>query len=323
MTLLEGTVSKVEYRYGDLEALVVERVEDTGGFEARTINIPYSVVSNLASGTIVNTLYGSAINAGVDPQIIVSLSDVFAWDIDFATDIREGDSFRILYETIVAEGRSVGASKILAAEIVNDGKKFTAVYYEGKGIKNGYFDPEGRSVSRQLLKSPIRYRRISSYFTNRRYHPILKKYRPHHGVDYAAPKGTPVEAAGGGRVVYAGWKSGYGNVVTIRHNGTYTTTYGHLSRLARNIRKGKRVEQAQVVGYVGSTGLSTGPHLHYEVKVNGRLVNPLSIKPRPSRSLNGEDLERFKDVRDGVLARLYGSENTQVAEEGEHRLTIN
>ena len=308
ITTLEGMVRKVEYRYADLESLLIDREERDGPFTASTKEIPHSVVPALASGTIETTLYEAAIDAGINTNLIVELSDIFAWDVDFTTEIRGGDSFKVLYETIVVDGEQVGTGKILGAELTNRRKPFTAIHYRDSKGKAGYYNSEGKSLSRQLLKSPLRYRRISSYFTKKRWHPILKKYRPHHGVDYAAPVGTPVESAGSGRVVYAGWKSGYGNVVTIKHNGTYTTVYGHLSRIAKKIKKGRRVDQGQLIGYVGSTGLSTGPHLHYELKLNGRLVNPLSIKPLPSKSITKDERERFKGVAENIMTRFAAVE---------------
>ncbi len=315
LIMVEDQLKKVEYRYDDLKALLLERDELNGGFSASTIEVPYSIIPTGVSGTIESTLYESAIKAGIDSQIIIALTDIFAWDVDFATDIRVDDSFKVLYETIFVEGRPMRTGRVLGAELVNNGRKYIAIYHKSKNGRSGYFDAKGKSLSRQLLKSPLRYRRISSYFTNKRYHPILKRYRPHHGIDYAAPTGTPVESAGKGKVVYAGWKSGYGKVVMIRHNGTYSTTYGHLSRIAKGIKRGAKVEQGQVVGSVGSTGLSSGAHLHYELKVNGRLVNPLSIKPLPSKSLGEAEMTEFKTVRDDVMARLFliGNDIVQVA----------
>jgi murein DD-endopeptidase MepM/ murein hydrolase activator NlpD len=318
LTMIENQLKKVEYRYEDLKALLLERDELNGGFSASTIEVPYSIVPTGVSGIIESTLYESAIKAGIDSQVIIALSDIFAWDVDFATDIRSDDTFKVLYETLFVDGRPMRTGRVLGAELVNNGRKYTAIYYKGKNGRSGYFDVKGRSLNRQLLKSPLSYRRISSYFTNKRYHPILKRYRPHHGIDYVAPRGTPVESAGKGRVVYTGWKSGYGKVVMIKHNGTYSTTYGHLSRIARGIKRGAKVEQGQVVGYVGSTGLSTGAHLHYELKVNGRLVNPLSIKPLPSKSLKRDEMMEFKTVKNDIMARLslIGNDIVQVANAG-------
>ncbi len=186
------------------------------------------------------------------------------------------------------------------------GKRVTAIYFEDSEGGTGYYDENGRSLRRTLLRSPLRYRRISSYFSKGRYHPILKKYRPHHGIDYAAPTGTPVESAGSGRVTFAGWKRGYGNFVTIKHNNSFETSYGHFSRIKKGIKKGVKVAQAQVIGYVGSTGISTGPHLHYEVRRGKKLINPLSVRPKPNSTVPKADKERFAQVRNAMLVRLAG-----------------
>ncbi len=305
VTKVDGALERVEYLYDDLEGIVIERDDEVeGGFRAERFEVPYRIEEAAVTATIENSLYEAGIKSGAPPKVIMELSDIFAWDVDFSTDMRKGDTFSVLYETMVVDGEPVRVGKILGAEVVNAGERYVAIYYRDGSGQAGYYDLNGRSLKRTLLKSPLRYRRISSYFTNRRYHPILKRYRPHHGIDYAAPKGTPVEASGDGRVVFAGWKRGYGNFIVIRHNSIYTTAYGHLSRIKKGIKKGRRVAQGEVIGYVGSTGISTGPHLHYEVKVRGRLVNPLSIKSSPRRSLSGEELEAFLAVQKDVLAKL-------------------
>ncbi len=296
--------ARVEYKFGDYQTLVV--LAD-GGIKACTAELPHEKKTVLISGTIKDSLYEDGIRAGADPQLIVGLSDIFAWDIDFAADIRKGDSFSILAEMFYVNGKPVRTGRILGAEMVNDGRKYTAVYFAGPDGTGSYYDADGRSVTRTLLKSPLRYSRISSYFSNRRFNPVLKIYRPHHGIDYAAPRGTPVEAAGDGRVVYAGWMNGFGNFIRVKHNNGYMTGYGHLSRIARGIRRGVRVKQSQVIGFVGSTGISTGPHLHYEVRINNRVVNPLSIKSVPNRSITGRGKLRFASVKDDVINRLDGA----------------
>ncbi len=294
---------RIEYLYNGLDGVFVEKQD--GHWRAGKFEVPRKVVLATAEGRIENSLYEAGRKTGIPPKAIMELSDIFAWQIDFSTDMRKGDTFRLLYEVIMAEGRTIGVGKVVAAELVNAGKSHLAIHYRGE-----YYDPEGKALRRVLLKSPLRYRRISSYFTKRRYHPILKKYLPHHGVDYAAPYGTPVESAGDGRVLFAGWKRGYGYYIAIKHNATYTTAYGHLSKIKRGIKRGRRVKQGEVIGHVGSTGLSTGPHLHYEVRVRGRVVNPLSIKVEPVRSLRGEALAEFKEVKEELLATLYRKTTT-------------
>jgi murein DD-endopeptidase MepM/ murein hydrolase activator NlpD len=301
--MVEGELEKIEYRYRDLEWLLVER-DSGGGYRAERFDVPYVIEPTLVHGTIEDSLYEAGIRAGLEPRLIHDLSDVFAWDVDFAMDIRKGDTFTILFETLYVDDLPIGTGRILGADIVNSGDRFTAIYFEDSKGRGDYYDELGKSLTRTLLKSPLRYRRISSYFTKRRFHPILKRHRPHHGIDYAAPSGTPVESSGDGRVVFAGRKRGYGKYIKIRHNATYTTAYGHLSRIKKGIKKGKRIRQGEIIGYVGSTGLSTGPHLHYEVLIRGRYVNPLSVKSKSKRNIAKEDLPKFKVYAEDITARL-------------------
>ena len=314
LALHEDSLEKIDFRYGELEGMVIERDKTTkDGFIASRYEIPHFIEETLVSGEIEDSLYSSAMRAGADPKSVMELSDIFAWDVDFATDIRKGDSFKILYETTYVDGMPISTGRILAAEMINKGKKYTSIYYEDSTGRGDYYNEDGKSLSRTLLKSPLRYRRISSYFAKKRYHPIHKKYRAHHGIDYAAPTGTPIETAGDGKVIYAGWKSGYGKYIKIRHNDKYTTAYGHLSRISKGIRKGARVKQGKVIGKVGSTGDATGPHLHYEVIVRGRVVNPLSVKSKSRKSLSGDELTRFSLVKNAVTATLESDNSTVVA----------
>lgn len=287
--------------------LVLEdRSQEGGGFLARREAIPYEKRPVLASGTIKSSLYEDGIQAGLEPDVIMDMADIFAWEIDFASDVREGDSFNILYEANYLDGRFVRNGKIKASRFVNDGKTYTAIYFKDRYGHADYYDIDGRSLRRQFLKSPLNYRRISSYYSKGRFHPILKFYRPHHGVDYTARAGTPVVSAGDGRVEFIGRKGEYGNLIVIRHNGVYSTAYGHLSRFKKGLRKGKAVKQGEVIGYVGSTGLTTGPHLHYEFRVRGRPINPLAIKLPPSAPVREEDRGEFERLKGEVMARLDG-----------------
>lgn len=302
---IDGRLQRVEYQFSDYEYLLVERDPD-GNMAAGKAELPHETREVVVAGTIENSLYEDAIKAGADPQAVVALTDIFAWDIDFASDIQKGDSFRILTEMLYVEGVPVRTGRLLGAEMENAGKKYTAVYYEGNGVR-GYYDEKGRSLKKAFLKSPLRFRRITSHFSKGRYHPILKKYRPHHGVDYGAPVGTPIESAGSGVVKRAGWNGGYGKYVEIRHTNGYSTAYGHLSRIGKGIRVGAKVDQGQLIGYVGSTGMSSGPHLHYEVKINGRLVNPLSVKSLPGTPIPKKEMGQFVAARDSVQHKLTSS----------------
>ncbi|HIC90700.1 MAG TPA: M23 family metallopeptidase, partial [Syntrophaceae bacterium] len=202
------------------------------------------------------------------------------------------------------DGRWIKNGRILAAEFVNVGSKYQAFYFEdGKG-HGDYYDSEGRCLRKQFLKSPLRYKRISSYFSRRRFHPILKIYRPHLGIDYAAPVGTPVESIGDGKIEFIGWKGDYGRFIRVKHNRNYITTYGHLSRFAKGLKKGSRIKQGQVIGYVGSTGLATGPHLDFRMIRNGRFVNPLKIQPPPVAPIRKESMEAFNATVLNLAERL-------------------
>jgi murein DD-endopeptidase MepM/ murein hydrolase activator NlpD len=248
------------------------------GWMATTYTEPEFVTLAAAEGTIHGSLYQSAADEGIDHDLAFALADVFAWDIDFLVDLRNGDCYSLLYEQRFRNGVFVGNGRILAAHFDNAGTRYDAYLYQVPGTGAGYYDGDGRSLRRQFLKSPLRYTRISSGFSRSRLHPIFKVYRPHLGIDYAAPAGTPVAAVGDGRVVSADWNKGFGRCVEIRHNGSYCTAYGHLSRIASGVRPGAAVKQGQIIGYVGSTGWATGPHLDFRFKRDGRPVNPLQIR---------------------------------------------
>jgi len=245
-------------------------------------------------GEIKVSLWGTAVeHLKINPEVILSFSDIFAYDIDFFTDVQAGDTFCILYEKKYLDGQFFGPGQILAAKFVNKGRVLEAYYYQNSKGKGGYYDSKGRSLRKMFLKSPLRYRRISSYFSKSRFHPILKIYRPHLGIDYAAPIGTPVETVGDGRVVFMGWNRGYGRFVKIKHNRGFTTTYAHLSRYAKGLKRGKWVRQGDLIGYVGSTGLSTGPHLDFRMIKNNKFINPLSLKLEPAPPIASSERSRF------------------------------
>lgn len=286
----------------DSNYLVVE--ERQKKISARKEPIPYETNAKVAAGAIKNSLYEDGLSSGLSPDVIMNLSDVFAWEIDFASDIKQGDNFRVLYETKYLEGRLAKNGRILAAQFENNGKLFHAVYFTDKDGKGGYYDLNGRSLAKQFLKSPLNYRRISSYFSKKRFHPILKTYRPHHGIDYSAQKGTPVVAIGDGRIEFIGRKGDYGRLIVIRHNNSYSTAYGHLNNFAKKLKKGSIVKQGQVIAYVGSTGLATGPHLHYEFRKNNRFVNPLNMDIPPALPVKAEYMTAFEKTRDDIMKKL-------------------
>jgi murein DD-endopeptidase MepM/ murein hydrolase activator NlpD len=229
-------------------------------------------------GVIESSLYLSAKQAGLPEASIMELAEIFGWDIDFALEIRSGDSFSVIYAEEYLNGEKLRTGPILAAEFINQGRSYRAVRYQDETGEADYYTPQGQSMQKAFLRAPVDFRRISSHFTRERWHPVLGKKRPHRGVDYAANTGTPVKAAGDGKVIHRSRKGGYGRTVIIQHANGYSTLYAHLSRYAKSARQGRRVKQGQIIGYVGQSGLATGPHLHYEFRVNGVHRNPLTVK---------------------------------------------
>jgi murein DD-endopeptidase MepM/ murein hydrolase activator NlpD len=270
----DGILMGLERRISPSELLKVRRSDDADGFVAQIEETPLEAMPVTARGFIRSSLFQAGTDAGLRDQTTLALAELFGWDIDFALDLREGDEFAITYEKLVREGEAIGDGAILAARFINDGRVVEAIRHIGADGKPGYFTPEGLSLRKAFLKSPVEFTRISSVFNPNRRHPILNRIRAHNGIDYAAPSGTPVRAAGDGRVAFRGVKGGYGNVVELEHAGRIVTRYGHLSRFARELAPGGRVKQGEVIAYVGNTGLATGPHLHFEYVVRGAYQDP-------------------------------------------------
>lgn len=272
---------------GELQTLL-RQVDDTtqlsvvrngDDFTAELITTPLTISTANVNGVVTDSLFASARKAGLSADLIMRMAnDIFGWDIDFALDIRRGDRFNVIYEKQFRDTTYVGDGRILAAEFINDGHVYRAIRYESTDGKiSNYFTPQGRSMHKQFLRAPVDFTRISSGFSLARFHPILNRFRAHKGVDYAASTGTPVKAAGDGRISFRGVQNGYGNVIILDHGSKITTLYGHLSRFASNVRNGSSVKQGQVIGYVGMTGAATGPHLHYEYRVNNVHKNPSTV----------------------------------------------
>jgi murein DD-endopeptidase MepM/ murein hydrolase activator NlpD len=262
-------------------------------------------------GTVSSSLYEAMDAVGGDAGLIASFSDLFAWDFDFFTDTRDGDRFDLLVEEVWVDGRREGFGRILAGRYwpVGETQGLDAYRHDWSSDESSYYTHDGHSVRKFFLKSPLNYRRISSTFTTRRFHPIFKTYRAHLGVDYAAPMGTPVVALGSGRVTMVRWRNGFGRTVTIRHNATYLTQYAHFSAYAKGIRPGMHVTQGQLIGYVGQSGHATGPHLDFRVQMNGHWVNPLRLKrgesaPLPDRERPAfvASVSRLNGLLDGLQA---------------------
>ena len=290
----DGNLQKISLHLSSQEMLHIIRMGDEffpSLARSATLSIP-----TVITGAVSSCFYESALERGLPSELAMEFADIFAWDIDFLVDIRPGDSFRAIFNRQYKKGNCVGHGKVIAATFINHNKAHESFYFIDTDGRAGYYDRDGKSLRKGFLKSPLRYRRISSYFSSRRFHPILKIYRPHCGVDYAAPAGTPVESVGDGRVTFIGWKNGYGHYIRVRHNHVYQTGYGHLSEFARGLKKGSRVTQGDVIGYVGSSGLATGPHLDFSVIRNGRFTNPLTVKSPSAKALRGSDKARFNNV---------------------------
>jgi len=297
-----GRPLELSFRPDLQEELRITRTTD--GYDIRKLTRHFETRIAYVTGTIETTLFEDGQDAGLSDALILKLVEIFGWDIDFALDLRRNDRFSVIHEEKYWRGQKVGDGVILAAEFVNQGKVYRAIAHRnGRGITE-YFTPDGRSVKREYLRTPVEFSRISSGYTLRRYHPILKRWGSHRGVDYAAPTGTPVRATANGRVLAIGRDGGYGNRVILKHPGAHSTLYAHMSRFARKLRVGSYVEQGQIVGYVGSTGLSTGPHLHYEFRVDGHHINPLRFRPPPSPLIAAADRDVFRNHAAALAARL-------------------
>ncbi|MCW8964362.1 MAG: peptidoglycan DD-metalloendopeptidase family protein [Gammaproteobacteria bacterium] len=257
-----------------------------------------------ATAVIKDSLFLSGSRAGLSDNTIMQLAGIFGWDIDFALDIRNGDQFSLIYETRHLDGEKIGDGEIIAAEFINQGKNYQAVRYTNPDNDTEYYSPDGRSMRKAFLRTPVKFSRISSRFTNKRWHPVLKRWRSHRGVDYAASRGTPVKATSNGKVTFKGRKGGYGKAIFLQHGKTYTTVYGHLKSYAKAVRKGAKVKQGQIIGYVGSTGLATGPHLHYELRVNGVHRNPLKVKLPKAHPIAKKYLQDFNNEALPLLTQL-------------------
>jgi murein DD-endopeptidase MepM/ murein hydrolase activator NlpD len=281
------------------------RSDEAGGMALDVADVPLETRRQASAGRLAGSLWESMAARDVPPELILQFADIFAWNVDFLTEPRDGDRFSLVYEQSAAPDGRVASGRILAARY--DGRatgRQEAVYFDGD-----YYDEKGRSLRKAFLHAPLNFRRISSGFTKRRFHPVLRHFRPHLGIDYAAAAGTPVVSVGDGTVVFKGWKSAYGKYVLVRHNGTYSTAYGHFSRYAKGLRSGARVKQGQVIGYVGSTGWATGPHLDFRVIKNRKFVNFLTLEFPSEKSVPAGRRQPFRDACRDLLSRLDDAES--------------
>ena len=298
----DGALVGLERRLNEEQTLKVSR--DASGLKADVLQDPLASKPRVLKGVINSSLFEAVEAAGGHDQTAVALADIFGWDIDFVLDIQPGDSFVVSYQELYQDGAYVKDGPILAASFTNAGRKYKAVRYVDADGSAHYYTPDGRSMHKAFLRAPLEFTRVSSGFNLARKHPILNLIRAHKGVDYAAPIGTPVRAAGDGRITYAGLKGGYGNVVEIDHSRSITTVYGHLSRFAKGTRVGQHVTQGTVIAYVGMTGLATGPHLHYEYRVNGVFKNPQTVSLPDAQPIDASLRADFEARTAPLLASL-------------------
>ena len=319
--LKPGDVFEVTHDEGELirmysaldltSALEIERGED--GFSASIVERPIDKRKRIAHGVIDTSLFMAGAEAGLSDKVIMNIAGIFAWDVDFVLDIRQGDSFVVAFEEIWQNGERVTDGEIIAAEFNNNGRMIQAIRFVDDEGRSDYFTPSGDSVRKAFIRAPVDFTRISSNFNPRRRHPILNKIRAHRGVDYAAPTGTPVWAAAEGKVIFRGVKGGYGNVVILQHGGNITTLYAHMSKFASKARVGARVRQGQTIGYVGATGLATANHLHYEYRLNGVHRNPRTVPLPKASPIQSKYRDRFLASVGPIIKELEQFKRTQVA----------
>ncbi len=306
-----GNLISLRYLNESGAQVVVEK--SSGKFQAKTSAAQLEKRLFVRTGEIKSSLYAATDAAGMPDAAAHQLIELFSGDIDFHHDLRRGDKFTAVYEMSYSNGALISTGRIQAAEFINKGQSYRAVYFQSDAEHGDYYTPEGKSVRKAFLRSPIEFSRVSSGFTSSRFHPVLNKWRAHKGVDFAAAMGTRVKVTADGVVSLVGKQNGYGNVIMVNHQGRYTTVYGHLSRYAAGLHNGQHVAQGEVIGYVGMTGLATGPHLHYEFKVNGQQHDPLRVALPDAKPISASQSAAFKPVADGFVARLELLRNTNLA----------
>jgi len=302
LTHVGASVKELSRKISEVQTVHVIRKE--AGFEATMTDDPVEMRTRTVSAIIDSSLFQAAETAHISDMVALKLANIFGWDIDFVLDIREGDRFTAVYQLVYQDGKYLRDGDVLAAEFVNNGKTYRALRFVNDAGSAGYYAPDGKPMRKAFLRAPVEFTRVSSVFNPHRLHPILNLIRGHMGTDYAAPTGTPVLASGDGRVTFAGRRGGYGNAIVLSHGSEISTLYGHMSRFGRNIRVGSQVRQGQVIGYVGMTGLATGPHLHYEYLVNGVHKDPQTVRLPGAEPLRPDVLTRFHTDTDALLAQL-------------------
>ncbi|SFL26193.1 Murein DD-endopeptidase MepM and murein hydrolase activator NlpD, contain LysM domain [Desulfomicrobium norvegicum] len=292
----------LEYEIDSNERLVVSLTDS--GYEFRREAIPYEMETKSVSGVVESSLFGAVTSAGESEELAIRLGNVFAYDVDFTRDLRTGDSFRVIVEKKFREGKFVGYGQLMAASFTNQGQTYHAYQYTDKKGNTAYYDEKGRPLRKAFLKSPLPFTRISSGYSMSRMHPILKYRRPHQGIDYAAPTGTPISTVADGIIAQVGSNKSQGRFVRVIHSNGYETIYNHMSKFAKASKKGAKVKQGQTIGYVGSTGYATGPHLDFRMRQNGKLINPLKLKTMPADPIASKEMPAFKAAVAAYMEQL-------------------
>ncbi|MBC8209534.1 MAG: peptidoglycan DD-metalloendopeptidase family protein [Gammaproteobacteria bacterium] len=303
LTDAENKLSSLKYKPSLTETFSIKRKED-GSLSSELLHHQLDPFPVFKSGEITSSLFLDAEKNDIPENLIMEMAAIFGWDIDFSLDLRKGDQFSVVYNELFKDGEKIRDGRILATQFINQGKSYKAVHYTDPSGNSGYYTPDGKSMRKAFLRSPVKFSHISSRFSGNRWHPILSKWRSHKGVDYAAARGTPIYASGDGKISFIGTKGGYGKTIFIQHGGKYLTVYAHLSRNAQNMKEGKRIKQGQVIGYVGSTGLASGPHLHYEFRVDGVHRNPLTVKLPAAEPIDSAYMEHFNKETKAYLSML-------------------
>jgi len=298
-----GHLLKIQYIVSPLKTVLLTRT-DKSNYQVETMQREPVISYKAIAGKIENSLFVDALNAGLTNNMTMNFAKVFAWDVDFSQDLQPGDKFKVVYEEVTIDGKKIKDGNIVAAQFDIGGQSLIGIFYRDSDGGVGFYTPDGHSMRKAFLRMPVEFARISSKYNPRRKHPILNKIRAHKGVDYAAKRGTPIMASGNGKIVFRGRKGGFGNTIVIQHGTSFNTLYAHMSRFNKAFRLGSRVQQGQVIGYVGATGAVTGPHLHYEFRVDGVHKNPLKVKIPKALALDPKELETFKSVAKVALQKL-------------------
>jgi len=307
----DGSLLALRYLNNNGEQVVIEK--NGGGFQTSSVPAQLEKRVFMRTGEIKSTLYAATDAAGLSDPVANQMADLFGGDIDFHRDLRKGDKFTVVYEVNYFNGEAVRSGRILAAEFINQNRTYRTVYFQTSSTTGDYYTPDGKSMHKAFLRSPIEFSRVSSGFSTSRFHPILNKWRSHKGVDYAAPMGTKVKVTSDGIVALVGKQSGYGNVIMVNHQGRYSTVYGHLSRFAAGLHRGQHVGQGEVIGYVGMTGLATGPHLHYEFRIDGAQRDPLRVALPDGAPVSEAQKSAFLEGTHELNDRLAMLRNTKLA----------